>query len=646
MTDNFGPVAVTLEEELARVVIDNPPVNATSQAVRRGLWQAVRHINSSDATLALLTCAGRTFVAGGDITEFSAPPVEPHLNDVAHAIATARVPWVAMMHGSVFGGGLELALACRYRFALKATRFALPEVNLGLIPGAGGTQRLPRIANVRFAAELATSGTPVDVNRMLAARALDGTVETIQDDPRDQIAALEPRSSELPEYATAPGAEWWEDERPKVNARAKGAEAPLHNLDAVAWSVTEPLDAGLAKERALHLELRQSQQSKALRYGFFAERETHKLPELTGVIPRPLSHICVVGGGLMGAGITVACLLKGFSVTLLERDAAASVAAQDRVAVILGESVKRGKISEAMRDDYLARLQTSPDYSLSAACDLAIEAVFEDLGTKQDVVRSLAAHMAQEAIIATNTSYLDPRDIFEGSPGPERFLGLHFFSPAHIMKLVEIVPLPDTMPEVTTTGFALVKALGKTGVQTGICEGFIGNRMLAAYRRAADQCLADGMMPHDVDEAMRAYGMPMGPFELQDRTGLDIAWGNRKRARAQNPEMEYIPIADTLCEAGRFGRKSGAGWYDYSDARSGPVEAEFVRTAIETYLGETGRQKALLSPEMIQSRLIGALTAEGADILAEGIARSGADIDIVQRLGYGFPKWRGGPMYG
>ena len=645
MKQVFGPVSVEIEGELARVIIDNPPVNATSQAVRQGLWDAVNCVDQSSVNLALLSCAGRTFVAGGDITEFSAPPAEPHLNDVTRAIEEARVPWAALMHGSVFGGGLELALACRYRFALENTRFALPEVTLGLVPGAGGTQRLPRIAGVPFATEMVTTGAPVDAMRLKNAGVLDGFITDLHDDPRLWIETHGARSASLPVHASDPGPGWFEDQREVVKRRAKGAEAPLLNLDAIELSVNDTLETGLAKERALHLNLRQSAQSKALRYAFFAERNTHKLPELKIAVPRALASICVVGGGLMGAGIAVACLLKGYPVVLLERDDAACQAAHDRIADILTESVKRGKISEDAMVETLGKLTTSPDYSQCARCDLAVEAVFEDLEVKRQVVEQLAVHMAPEAIIATNTSYLDPRKIFESVPGQDRCIGLHFFSPAHIMKLVEVVPMSVTTMDVTATGFALVKALGKTGVFSGICEGFIGNRMLAAIRRAADGVLAEGATPAEVDRAMRAYGMPMGPYELQDRTGLDIAWGNRKRARAQNPDIGYIPIADTLCEAGRFGRKSGAGWYDYPDPKSGPVESDFVRDTILEYIRENGSARQDFSPEDIQEKLTGALVQEGQAILDEGVARNASDIDVVQLLGYGFPRWRGGPMH-
>lgn len=388
----------------------------------------------------------------------------------------------------------------------------------------------------------------------------------------------------------------------------------------------------------------QAEQSRALQYADLAEEKASQLAELTGVEPKPISQIGIVGGGLMGCGIAVASLLAGYQVNLLEMSDEIAQQAKERIGDILSQSVKRGKLSEESYPDILSKLLVSSDYQDCKECDLAIEAVFEDLEVKIEVARKLASVMTADAIIVTNTSYLNPNDIFKGLPEQKRFLGLHFFSPAHIMKLVEIIPLTSTSADILATAFAFNKSLGKVAVPSGICEGFIGNRMLARYRRTADQLLVEGALPQEIDTAMRAYGMPMGPYGLQDRTGLDIAWGNRKRSRAHLSAKDYIPIADTLCEAGRFGIKSGAGWYDYDEDGS-KSPSKFVTSVILDYSHSIRVKRRSLSESEIQKRIMLALTEEGHALLKEGIARQASDIDVVQLLGYGFPRWRGGPMY-
>lgn len=388
----------------------------------------------------------------------------------------------------------------------------------------------------------------------------------------------------------------------------------------------------------------QAEQSRALQYADLAEEKASQLAELSGVEPKPISQIGIIGGGLMGCGIAVASLLAGYQVTLLEMSDEKARQATERIGDILLQSVKRGKLSEESYPDTLSRLLVSSDYEDFKECDLAIEAVFEDLEVKIEVARMLASIMARDAIIVTNTSYLNPNDIFKGLPEQKRFLGLHFFSPAHIMKLVEIIPLTSTSAEILATAFAFTSSLGKVAVPSGICDGFIENRMLARYRRTADQLLVEGALPQDIDTAMRTYGLPIGPYELQDRTGLDIAWGNRKRSRTHLSDKDYVPIADTLCEAGRFGIKTGAGWYDY-DQDGAKSSSEFVASVILDYSFSIGVKRQPLSKVEIQKRIMLALTEEGHTLLKEGIARQASDIDVVQLLGYGFPRWRGGPMY-
>ncbi len=644
MTDGTV-VSVTHEGDIAWVEIDNPPVNATSTAVRAGLAAAVQQVQS--ARVAILTCAGGTFVAGGDMTEFDRAPEEPHLPDVVKMIEDSETPFVAAMHGNVLGGGFEIAMGCAWRIAAPGTKFGLPEVNVGLVPGAGGTQRAPRLIGMQAAIDMACSGKILPAEKMCE---LGGVDQISQDDVKDaarnfarnlpdrplKVRDMDVSALPLDEYATT--------ERDLEN-RAKGQKSPILNLEALQWAAL-PFEQGQPVERALHLKLRHSIESRALRYAFFAERTVSKPKLIAGVEPRSLNQIAIVGGGLMGAGIALTCLSGGLSVTLIERDQIAASAARTRVAGLIEGGVKRGKFTPDQQARMLVQLTTTDSYVDASGADLAIEAVFEDLDVKRDVFQKLAAVMTPEAILATNTSYLDPTLIFDGIPNPSRCLGLHFFSPAHVMKLLEIVKTPDTTPEVIATGFALGKRLRKVSVLSGICDGFIGNRMLAAYRREAEYLLADGALPHLVDAAMRRAGLPMGPFELQDLTGLQIAWANRKRqAATRDPNERYERIADTLCEMDRLGQRSGKGWYRYEEGSRSPIRDTDVEELIVAYSDANGLTRREYTAEEISDHLLDVLAREGQRIVDEGIAERAEDVDVVKLFGYGFPRWRGGPMF-
>lgn len=634
-------VTVRFAQDLAIITVDSPPVNATSTAVRSGLLAAVETVANSAAKVAILTCAGRTFIAGGDMSEFDAPPAEPHLPDVINAIENSAVPWIAAMHGNVLGGGFEIAMGCKFRIALADTLFGLPEVKVGLIPGAGGTQRLPRLVGVKTAVEMCCTGGFRKAKDMLELGGIDRIVEG------DLLKAATAFAHEIKiipvsvslRHIQQPEDGFFTQKRDEIWKRGKGQAAPLHNLNAVEWACDTDFDKGQRRERELHLALRNSAESRAMRHAFFAERTVSKPAAIEGVTPRKIEHIAIVGGGLMGAGIAASCLMGGLQVTMLEQDTDAASAGAERVKTILDGALKRGKVSEAKHAQQLTSFTASVDYSAAADADLAIEAVFENLAVKQSVFAKLAAVMAHDAILATNTSYLDPAGIFAGIPNLSRCLGLHFFSPAHIMKLLEIVQMPDTAPEVLATGFALGKRLQKVSVLSGICDGFIGNRMLAAYRRQADYLLADGCLPYEIDAAMRAFGMPMGPYELQDLTGLQIAWANRKRlADERNPAERYITIGDQLCEMGRMGQRSGKGWYIYDNGRK-PVRDAEVEAIVESH---TPRRN--FSVDEIANLILSAMINEGACIVEEGVAERMLDVDMVQIHGYGFPRWRGGPM--
>ncbi len=619
-------------------------MNATSTAVRAGLLSAVKSV--AESKYAVIECAGRTFVAGGDMSEFDASPALPHLPDVYQAIEDSPVMFVALMHGNVLGGGFELALACDFRIAADGTRFGLPEVNVGLIPGAGGTQRLPRLIGLDASIDVACSGKILTASQLAELGGLDLIA------PNDLQAAAKSFIATNPEAPTPVSkrsvkqlpTDVIEEKRAAIKKRAKGQQSPLLNFEALLWSL-EPFYIGQPKERQRHLDLRHSAESRALRHAFFSERSVARPSAIKDATAIDISKIAIVGGGLMGAGIATACLSGGYQVTIIERDLDAANAALDRVTGLIGGSFKRGKISQEKHDAQLAAFTTTDSYADAKDCDLAIEAVFEDLDVKRQVFESLSAHMRDDAILATNTSYLDPEAIFDGVANPSRCLGLHFFSPAHIMKLLEIVRTPATSADVLATGFALGKRLKKISVLSGICDGFIGNRMLAAYRREADYLLADGALPHEIDAAMCAFGMPMGPYELGDLTGLQIAWANRKRQAATRPEAErYITIADQLCELERFGQRSGKGWYRYEEGNRKPIVDPDVEAIILDYSTQQGITRKTFSPEDISSRLMAVFANEGARIVSEGIAENAAAVDMVKISGYGFPRWHGGPM--
>ncbi len=640
-----SPVTVSFEGDIAWVEIDNPPVNATSTAVRVGLLQAVDAV--AQARAAILICAGRSFVAGGDMSEFDAPPALPHLPDVVEAIEDSPAPFLAVMHGMVLGGGFEIAMGCAWRIAAHGTKFGLPEVNVGLVPGAGGTQRAPRLLGMEMAIDMAASGKFFGAEAMAAAGGLDlvfdGDAKVaarafLGDHPARPQPVRHRTARAMPKAAL-------QAKRDQIAKRARGQAAPLENIEALQWALL-PFAEGQKKERTRHLELRQSPESRALRHAFFAERQVAKPKAVEAMEARPLSEIAVIGGGLMGAGIAVAALKAGFDVKLIEREEDAAQAAQERVFGLIDGAVKRGKTPAEVAAAQKARFGASASYEAAAGADLAIEAVFEDLGVKRAVFAELAKVVAPQAILATNTSYLDPRDIFAGTPNQDRCIGLHFFSPAHVMKLLEIVPLPDSSGTVLATGFAFGKRLGKVPVLAGICDGFIGNRMLAEYRRAAEYLLADGALPVEVDAAAHAIGFPMGPFELQDLTGLQIAWANRKRlAAARDPNQRYVTIADQICESGRLGQRSGKGWYDYAEGDRKPIPSPEVEQLILDHAAGQGIARRRFSLDEIQERILAVLANEGARIVEEGVAETDAAVDMVQIHGYAFPRWRGGPMH-
>lgn len=644
-------VRIERHGEIARVIVDNAPVNALSTAVRQGLMDALAQTEADAAMRAVvLECAGRTFIAGADVREFGQPAREPHLPDVIAAIESATKPWVAAIHGTALGGGLEVAMACSRRIAASDAKLGLPEVNLGLIPGAGATVRLPRLVPADKALDMISGGKPISakaamkiglVDRVaaadLAAEAMEMATEAIsQPLPKPLIE----RAPIQPEDAEAFAAQ-----KARIVSKARGQLAPAEVVRAIDNALTLPADEALAAERETFLRLRSGEQSGALRHIFFAERSVSKIPAAEDATARPLDIIGVIGGGTMGAGIASACLLAGLSVRLIERDDAACAAALDRVRGVLDGSRQRGLLSEDGFAAAMGRLSVGSDYEALSDADLVIEAVFEDMDVKKAVFAELDRVTRPDAVLASNTSYLNVNEIARASADPSRVLGLHFFSPAHVMKLLELVVTDTAAPDVLATGLALGKKLRKITVPAGVCDGFIGNRIMSAYRREADYMIEDGALPEQVDAAMTAFGFPMGVFSMQDLAGLDIAWAMRKRQAATRPaDQRYVEIADRLCEQGRFGRKTGKGWYDYSVNKAGEPDPE-VTALIESESARRGIVRADFTQEQIMERILGVMQREGAAILQEGIAQSGEAIDVVMVNGYGFPRWKGGPMY-
>jgi len=640
-------VTITRETAIAVVTVDNPPVNALSQALRQTLVEAVAELDADVAVKAVvLICAGRTFIAGADVNEFGKPPQPPHLPDVVARIEGAKKPWVAAIHGSALGGGLEVALGCAYRVAVAAASLGLPEVKLGIIPGAGGTVRLPRLIDPAAAVELVTSGSPVVAKKAQALGLIDAMIDG--ELRAGAIAfATEIAGKPLPQPISgravpAVGAGFWEGAEKAVAAKAKREVAPLRALASVRKASETDFESAMAFERETFLELRGSEQATALRHVFFAERAAPRPPELAGVAPRDLRSAAVIGGGTMGAGIAAALRDAGLPVLLVERDDAAVERGLANIRAIFEGSVKRGRITPEVATERMTSVTGSDDYGLLADTDLVIEAVFEDLAVKRAVFEKLSAVCRPDAVLATNTSYLDPGLISEGVARPERFLGLHFFSPAHVMKLLEIVPTEATAPEVLATGFSLARLLGKIPVRAGICDGFIGNRVLKATRAQAERLLLSGATPSAVDTAMRAFGLSMGPFEAQDLGGLDIAAFQRKAARERG-ETPYAPVADRLCAIQRFGQKSGGGWYDYVPGDRAPKLSEAVAAIIAEEAA--GQPQRTWDEASITDAIILPMVNEATRILGERVALRSADIDLVKIHGYGFPRWRGGPMH-
>ncbi|MBI1218786.1 MAG: 3-hydroxyacyl-CoA dehydrogenase [Rhodobacteraceae bacterium] len=639
-------------EGTALITLDNPPVNALGHDLRAALAAAVDEAEADPAIHAIvIRAARRTFPAGADIREFGKPPVPPLLPDLCTRIEACSKPVVAALHGTALGGGLELALAAHARVALASTRLGFPEVALGLLPGAGGTQRTPRLIGAEATLRMMTNGRPIRAAEALALGLVDRVVE---DDVTAAALALaaELAAAGQPPVPTRERTEGFHYPVAYEAAIATARKAPQNPdlpapgriIDCVEAALLLPFDAGLSFERAAFGDLVDSAAAKGLRHAFLAERRVTKIPE-AGATPRAIAHVGVVGGGLMGAGILVALLDAGLTATLVERDADALTTGLERIATIHEAAVAKGRMKPERRDADWARLSGSTDLAVLAEADLVIEAVPEDEALKADLFRRLDPILKPGAPLATNTSYLDVNVLARVTSRPSDVLGLHFFSPANVMRLVEVIAGAETAPDAVATGFALAKRMGKTAVRAGVCDGFIGNRILTAYRTAADITVEDGATPYAVDAAMRGFGFPLGPYQLADRTGLDISWARRKRmAPLRDPEARYVAIADRLCEAGRLGQKTGAGWYAYPEGARQGQEDPAVLAVIAAERAAKGLTPQDFTADEIARRCLLAMIAEAARIAEEGIALRPSDIDVVMLAGYAFPRWRGGPM--
>ncbi|MFM0479233.1 3-hydroxyacyl-CoA dehydrogenase NAD-binding domain-containing protein [Paraburkholderia strydomiana] len=655
LTTSTDVVTRELRGKVLLVTIDHAPVNALSADVRRGLLAAIEAADSDPSVQAVLIVgAGRNFIAGADIREFGKPPVPPSLPDVCNRIEACTKPVVAAIHGAALGGGLEVALAAHYRIAVDGSKLGLPEVQLGLLPGAGGTQRTPRLIGAQAALDLMLSGRHANAQEALALGLVDrlGSSDDILAEGLAYVhellaghapvrrtrdaTALNDRAASLAVVATA---------RAETAKKSRGLFSPLKIVDAVEAAIAQPFEDGLRRERQLFLECLDSPQRAGLVHAFFAEREVLKAPETRDTKPRGLNAIGVVGGGTMGAGIAVAVLDAGLPVTMIERDEASLARGRAHIEKVYDGLIAKGRMSAEKKAQLMARWTGSASYDALANADLVIEAVFEDLSVKQAVFAELDRVCKPGAVLATNTSYLDIDAIAASISRPADVIGLHFFSPANIMKLLEVVVPKAVSADVVATAFELAKKLRKTPVRAGVCDGFIGNRILAVYRSAADAMMEDGASPYQIDAAVRAFGFPMGPFQVVDLAGGDIGWAARKRrAATRNPAARYVQIADRLCERGWFGQKTGRGFYLYPEgSRSGQPDPE-VEAIIDAERVRAGITPREFSDDEIIRRYMAAMINEGANVVHERIALRPLDVDVTFLYGYGFPRYRGGPM--
>ncbi len=645
-------VKIDRRGRIGLIIVDNPPVNALSHAVRDSVCTALDDLEKDEAIRAIvLHCAGRTFFAGADIREFGKPPQDPSLRDMLARLECCDKPVVAALHGTALGGGLETALCCHYRIANNKARVGTPEVNLGLLPGAGGTQRLPRLCGAEAALDLMIGGKPIN-----AQRALDlGIVDVLTDDGfpdaavvyAEQLVEDGAAPLRISERDTDPVAQgFFGAYRKKIARRTRGFEAPECIVQAVEAAMSRSFDEGMRIEREFFEQCRDATQSAAMRHLFFAEREVASIPGVAkDTSVRDIEQLAVIGAGTMGAGIALACLNSGLSVHLLDSSFDGLERGRRSIEKLLREAVAKGRITDDQMKDRLSRLALVSDYKDIEDAELVIEAVFESMAVKEEVFSSLDRHCRKGTILATNTSTLDVDRIAAATDRPEDVIGLHFFSPANIMKLLEIVRGEKTSAEVIASSMKFAKVIGKIGVLVGNCFGFVGNRMLYGYGRENHLMLLEGAAPEYIDKTLYDWGMAMGPNAVGDLAGLDVGYKVRQERSDLPHDPRFYRMADVLVEQGRYGQKSGRGMYLYQDGSRTPTPDPDVTEMIRLEAIEMGVKQRKCGPDEIIERCIYALIVEGARILDEGLALRASDIDVVWANGYGFPRYRGGPMF-
>lgn len=649
-------VEYLIDGDLGIVTANNPPVNALSHFVRSGLVEVLKKAESDATKVTLIVCAGRTFFAGADITEFGKPPKPPSFQELMQIIEDHPKPVVAAIHGTALGGGLELAMSCHYRVAVPSTRVGLPEVHLGILPGAGGTQRLPRLIGPEAALEAITSGRHIGADEALSLGILDELA------PPDDLIGTAKKYAEkviadgckirkvsgMNDKVSNVDPSIFDAARKKMARQKRGYDAPQRCIDCVEAACTKPFEEGLAVERELIAGLMSGNQSIAQRHIFFAERAAAKVDDLPKDTPLlPINSVAIIGAGTMGGGIAMNFANAGIPVTLLETK---QEFLDKGLAIVRGNyerSAKKGRFSMEEVDKRMGLIVPSLDYADIANADMVIEAVFENMDIKKEVFRKLNGTTKPECILATNTSTLDVNEIAAVTDRPDKVIGLHFFSPANVMRLLEIVRAEKTSFETLATSQAIGKKIGKVGVVVGVCDGFVGNRMLHKYLAQAQFLLEEGCLPHEVDAAIYDLGLAMGPFAMGDLTGLDVGWRIRQERGVPESlpsDARYCAIADHICELGRYGQKTGAGYYRYESGDRTPHRDPEIEQLIETYSKNKGLTRRSIAADEIVERTIYALVNEGAKILEEGIAQRASDIDVIYVNGYGFPASLGGPM--
>jgi 3-hydroxyacyl-CoA dehydrogenase len=644
--------------DVAVITMNNPPVNGLAYAMRREMVDGIARANADESVKAIvITGAGKTFSGGADITEFGTPKsvAEPNLLNIILVLENSAKPVIAAINATAMGGGLELALGCHYRIAAPGAAVALPEVKLGLIPGAGGTQRLPRVLGVETALNMIVSGEPVK-SELLAQQPGQKLFDKMSSSPESLIeealafARSVADARPLPLVRNLPckhplGDGYFQFARNMVKGMAKGFPAPIKCIDAVEMATQQKFDEGMRLEREIFTNLMFTPESKALRHIFMAERAASKIPDVPADTPqREIKSVAVIGAGTMGGGISMNFLNAGIPVKILEMKQEAIDRGIATIRKNYESQVKRGKLKQDKYEQRMSLLTTTLDYNDIKDADLVIEAVFEEMGVKQKVFEKLDEVIKPGAILASNTSTLDVNKIASFTKRPQDVVGLHFFSPANVMKLLEVVRGAKTGKDVMATVMTVAKKIKKTAVVSGVCDGFIGNRMIEQYSRQAGFLLDEGATPQQVDKAIERFGFAMGPFRMGDLAGNDIGWAIRKRRAQERPNMLYSRTADKLCELGRFGQKTGAGWYDYQPGKRDAIPSPLVNKMIEDHRKELGITPRKISDEEIVQRLVFALVNEGARILEDKIALRASDIDMVYLTGYGFPIQRGGPM--